>query len=317
MQKAETDERLVRALSELSSLEESRIMDLSDSTAESETGLLTAALAKAKSEMETVLLASEDKIGCLTVALNESKKKIEMISSEIEGLREKLGHAEAQNLSLASALGESGGKVEMLLSESENKISSLTVALTESRSTIESLSQAVEISERKASCLHTSLEQSKTDNNEKAVVISELQRIQTEIDAQLKLSKNGADKSPVSKSPRSATKLSLAGKKKTIQANGEETKDKGSSSQDGLPGCLPLHISDKEFSHMQGEMRRFRYARDEAKVSMSKMAGRVAILKDQLQEKVNLLLLQSLSQETDQKPALFYTRMTNYFCTSV
>ena len=43
---------------------------------------------------------------------------------------------------------------------------------------------------------------------------------------------------------------------------------------------------DKEFSHMQGEIRRFRYARDEAKVSMSKMAGRVAILKDRLNTKV-------------------------------
>ena len=43
---------------------------------------------------------------------------------------------------------------------------------------------------------------------------------------------------------------------------------------------------EKEFSHMQGEIRRFRYARDEAKVSMSKMAGRVAILKDRLNTKV-------------------------------
>ena len=47
---------------------------------------------------------------------------------------------------------------------------------------------------------------------------------------------------------------------------------------------------EKEFSHMQGEIRRFRYARDEAKVSMSKMAGRVAILKDRLNTKVSVLI---------------------------
>jgi hypothetical protein len=47
---------------------------------------------------------------------------------------------------------------------------------------------------------------------------------------------------------------------------------------------------EKEFSHMQGEIRRFRYARDEAKVSMSKMAGRVAILKDRLNTKVRHLI---------------------------
>ena len=44
--------------------------------------------------------------------------------------------------------------------------------------------------------------------------------------------------------------------------------------------------TNQEFSHMHGEMRRFRSARDEAKVSLSKMAGRVTILKDQRHEKV-------------------------------
>ena len=59
------------------------------------------------------------------------------------------------------------------------------------------------------------------------------------------------------------------------------------------PGLLPDTNDQKvgrEFSHVQSEMRRFRSARDEAKVSLSKMAGRVAIVKDQLHEKVRCIL---------------------------
>jgi hypothetical protein len=290
--KAESDEKLERALEELSAFEESRTDDLLVSAAirsETEVAVLTVALAEARAEIESALLDSDDKIGCLTEALEESKKKIQMISSEIEGLRRKLEEAEAKNLSLEGALGDAEGKVASLLSESEDKIASLSIALTESRSTIESLSQAVELSERKASSLHSSLEQSKADNHEKALMISELTRLQTEIDAQLKLSRSNAERSPT-KLPRSTTKSNSAQKKKLSIITSEEGNEKGTAGLDGGPVCSSLNISDKEFSHMQGEMRRFRYARDEAKVSMSKMAGRVAILKDQLQEKVRAVL---------------------------
>jgi hypothetical protein len=293
--KAETDEKLERALEELATFEESRTDDLLVSAAirsETEVAVLTVALAEAKAEIESALLDSEDKIGCLTEALEESKKKIEILSSEIEGLRGKLEEVEAKNSSLESALGVAEIKLELNKSESEDKVSSLSVALTESRSTIESLSQAVELSERKASSLHNSLEQSKADNHEKALIISELTRLQAEIDAQLKLSKPNTERSPT-KLPRSASKVNSAAKKKLSIVTSEEGNDKAIVGQDGGPACSSLNISDKEFSHMQGEMRRFRYARDEAKVSMSKMAGRVAILKDQLQEKVSPSLLVS------------------------
>jgi hypothetical protein len=295
--KAETDEKLEKALEELATFEESRTDDLLVSAAirsETEVAVLTVKLAEAKAEIESTLLDSEDKIGCLTEALEESKRKIEMITSEIEGLRGKLEEAEAKNSSLESALGAAESKVGLLLSESENKISSLSVALTESRSTIESLSQAVELSERKASSLHNSLEQSKADNHEKALMISELTRLQTEIDAQLRLSISHTERSPT-KLPRSTSKVNSAQKKKLSIMISEEGNEKASACHDGVPVCtsLNINISDKEFSHMQGEMRRFRYARDEAKVSMSKMAGRVAILKDQLQEKVSPCLFKS------------------------
>jgi hypothetical protein len=295
--KAETDEKLEKALEELATFEESRTDDLLVSAAirsETEVAVLTVKLAEAKAEIESTLLDSEDKIGCLTEALEESKRKIEMITSEIEGLRGKLEEAEAKNSSLESALGAAESKVGLLLSESEDKISSLSVALTESRSTIESLSQAVELSERKASSLHNSLEQSKADNHEKALMISELTRLQTEIDAQLRLSISHTERSPT-KLPRSTSKVNSAQKKKLSIMISEEGNEKASACHDGVPVCtsLNINISDKEFSHMQGEMRRFRYARDEAKVSMSKMAGRVAILKDQLQEKVSPCLFKS------------------------
>lgn len=289
--KAETDEKLEKALEELSVLEESRTDDLLVSAAirsETEVAVLTVALAEAKAEIECALQDSEDKIGCLTVALEESKKKIEMIASELEVLRGNLQEAEAKNISLEGALGDAEGKLTLLLSETEDKVSTLSVALTESRSTIESLSQAVELSERKASGLHNSLQQSKADNHDKALMISELTKLQTEIDAQLKMSKSNTERSPT-KLPRSASKLNSAQKKKLTIITSEEGNEKAIVGQDGGPVCSSLNISDKEFSHMQGEMRRFRYARDEAKVSMSKMAGRVAILKDQLQEKVSLV----------------------------
>jgi chromosome segregation ATPase len=106
--KAETDEKLERALEELATFEESRTDDLLVSAAirsETEVAVLTVALAEAKAEIESALLDSEDKIGCLTEALEESKKKIEILSSEIEGLRGKLEEVEAKNSSLESALG--------------------------------------------------------------------------------------------------------------------------------------------------------------------------------------------------------------------
>ena len=55
------------------------------------------------------------------------------------------------------------------------------------------------------------------------------------------------------------------------------------------PNDQNTRATGKEFSHMQSEMERFRSARGEAKVSLSKIAGRVAIVKDQLHEKVGRL----------------------------
>ena len=224
----------------------------------------------------------------MTVALRESEVKAETMTV---ALRESEVKAETMTV----ALRESEVKAETMtvaLRESEMKAETITVALREREIEISTLiSSQVEIESGNCSLIE-----------EHVAMIAYLQN-ELEL-LQLSINSSSKTESLISAEPSTMTS-SVSNLKVEVdilshsQYGSRKKDDESENQRDALfpplskePGLLSgtndRNISgvSREFSHVQSEMSRFRSARDEAKVSLSKMAGRVAIVKDQLHEKV-------------------------------
>lgn len=233
--------------------------------------------------------------------------EVQNLSSTVGQLNTAKAVSEIQIAVLERAVEERDCRIADVTAESVRTADVLTVSLTASQASVSALSDALKGWEERAHSLTAQLETSAATVLLLTSSLREAEHGSADSIAQLIQSMSDADathRDELEEHAALITYLQLeldVAKAKTLSLSSPvSTKRKNIISAEKTPKSptpvfsgiqpvqvLPPRCSDKEFSHMQREMKRFRYARDEAKVSMSKMAGRVAILKDQLHDKVS------------------------------
>ena len=239
----------------------------------------------------------------MNAALNDSRVDIQHLSSSVAQLTTAKAVSEIQIAVLERTVEERDCRIADVAAESVRTADVLTVSLTASQASVSALSDALKGWEERAHSLTAQLETSASTVVSLTSALREAEQGSADSIAQLIGSLSDADAAHRDELEEHAAliaylqlELDVARAKTLSLSSPVSTKRKNIISSDNTPvlsGNQPVQVppqkacSDKEFSHMQREMKRFRYARDEAKVSMSKMAGRVAILKDQLQGNVS------------------------------
>lgn len=239
----------------------------------------------------------------LNAALADSRAEIQNLSSSVAQLTTEKAASEVQIAVLERSAEMFDCRIRDVTAESVRTADVLTVSLTASQASVSALSDALKGWEERAHSLTAQLETSAATVVSLTSALREAEQGSADSIAQLIGSLSDAEAAHRDELEEHAALIAYlqleldVAKAKTLSLSSPvSTKRKNIISSDNTPvlsGNQPVQVppqkacSDKEFSHMQREMKRFRYARDEAKVSMSKMAGRVAILKDQLQGNVS------------------------------
>ena len=245
----------------------------------------------------------------------ELKEQLDVSRGELEVSKTSITALNKEIRTLRTTSDESEMDAQMMtvaLRECEVKAKTMTVALRESEVKAETMTVALRESERNATTLSSSFHEMESLHfsliEEHVAMIAYLQN---EVEL-LQLASNSSSNIGSSVSVEACSEEDMTSSLSKLNVNvgmhshsqslSRKKDDENTYQKDIL--SLPLsqglglpsgpndqntRATGKEFSHMQSEMERFRSARGEAKVSLSKIAGRVAIVKDQLHEKVERL----------------------------